>query len=202
MQFNAYASFLAFFGLSKLPLLSDNFTGIVDYASSMAFELVTTAPVTSTSYPTPEQISVRFLFSNGSAAYNGLTAYPLFGQSKTTLPWNTFTAEMAKIAIGDQASWCKACGNTTGVCASTTSTTTSTGGEAPATVSGASSSSSDFQGSGISTVVAGVIGAVVTLAVILGIEVIVMLLGGLRLVRKKAFAAPPVHSENMDAGKA
>jgi hypothetical protein len=147
----------------------------------MTFELVTNSTVSNTSYPTNDEISVRFLFSNGSAAANPLSTYPLFGQSSTVLPWTTFVTEMNKFAIGDQATWCSQCGNTTGVCASTTSTSTSTGSSGSATATGSSSSS----GGGISTAVAGVIGAMVTLAVILGLEALIMLVGGLRLINKK-----------------
>lgn len=42
--------------------------------------------------------------------------------------------------------------------------------------------------------VAGVIGAMVTLAVILGVEALVMLVTGLRLVSKKRLAASPESS--------
>jgi hypothetical protein len=142
----------------------------------MTFELITNATVTNTSYPTNDEISVRFLFSNGTASANPLTAYPLFGQSETVLPWNTFVNQMNQFAIGDQATWCSKCGNSTGICASTTST--STGSSTSATASSSSSG-------GISKAVAGVIGAVVTLAVILGLEALIMLVAGLRLVSKK-----------------
>jgi hypothetical protein len=175
IQFGAYASFLSFFGLAQLPAVSDNFTGIVDYASSMTFELVTNATVTDASYPSNDQISVRFLFSNGTASEHPLTPYPLFGQSETVLPWKTFVDQMNQFAIGDQADWCTKCGNSTGVCASTTST-----GSSPISTGSSSSSSG-----GISKAVAGVIGAMVTLAVILGAEALIMVVAGLRLVNKK-----------------
>lgn len=87
-------------------------------------------------------------------------------------------SEMNKFAIGDQATWCSKCGNSTGVCASATSTSTSASSTATA-------GSSSGNGGAISKAVAGVIGAMVTLAVILGIEALIMLLGGLRLVNKK-----------------
>jgi len=200
VQFSAYATFLSFFGLAQLPSVSANFTGIVDYTSSMAFELVTNTTVNSSSYPTPDEISVRFMFSNGSAAENGgLTEYPLFGQSETTLPWSNFSAEMAKIAIGDQASWCTACGNSTGVCASSTTSPSGSGSSSSATPSASSDSSS---GSGISTAVGGVIGAMVTLAVVLGIEALILLVGGMRVVRRKSLAASPAGSETGAAVKA
>ncbi|KAI9744808.1 MAG: hypothetical protein M1818_001733 [Claussenomyces sp. TS43310] len=191
-QFGAYASFLSFFALAQLPAVSVNFTGIVDYASSMVFELVTNATVSSSSYPSTSDISVRFLFSNGSAADNPLTAYPLFGQSSLEVPWPTFVTEMNKFAIGDQASWCKACGNTTGTCATATSASPS-----PSSTS-LSSTSSSSNGSGMSKAVAGVIGAMVTLAVILGIEALILLLGGLRVVSKKALARRSTPAANGD----
>jgi hypothetical protein len=191
IQFGAYASFLSFFGLAQLPKASVNFTGIIDYASSMTFELVTNATVTNTSYPSADQISVRFLFANGTASENPLTAYPLFGQSETTISWPTFVDQMGKFAIGDQATWCQQCGNSTGVCAST-GTSSSSPSATPALTSSDSSSSG-----GISKVVAGVIGAMVTLAVILGLEALIMLLGGLRLVNKKRLSAGHVTPENV-----
>lgn len=178
IQFGAYAAFLSFFGLAQLPAVSENFTGIVDYASSMTFELVTNTTVTNTSYPTNDQISVRFLFSNGTASEHPLTPYPLFGQSETLLPWNTFVDQMNEFAIGDQADWCTKCGNSTGVCAA--STTSSSSGSSPSPTSSSSSSSG-----GISKAVAGVIGAFVTLAVILGAEALIIVVAGLRLVNKK-----------------
>ena len=160
--------------------MSVNFTGIVDYASSMTFELVTNATVSNTSYPSNDDISVRFLFANGTTAQNPLTAYPLFGQKETVIPWNDFVTEMNKFAIGDQASWCNACGNSTGICAA-------------ATVSGSSgstgSSTAGSSSGGISKAVAGVIGAMVTLAVILGVEGLILLATGLRLVSKSRLGA-------------
>lgn len=87
---------------------------------------------------------------------------------------------MNKFAVGGQEPWCKACGNSTGVCASSVPSTTVDTGAA----SGQGSS-----GNGISKAVAGVIGAMVTLAVILAVEALVMLVGGLRMVRKKKLAS-------------
>ena len=82
---------------------------------------------------------------------------------------------MNAFAVGSQSQWCQACGNSTGVCASPDSN--------PGPITGGSGSGSGGSG-GISKAVAGVIGAMVTLAVILGVEVLIMLVGGLRLARK------------------
>ncbi|KAH8911077.1 phosphoglycerate mutase-like protein [Coniochaeta sp. PMI_546] len=181
IQFGAYASFLAFFGLASLPSVSDNFTGIVDYASSAVFELVAADDAAANSY------SVRFLFANGTAsAANPPREYPLFGQDKTLLPWNDFVSGIEKFAVADTASWCKACGETTGTCATALGLTGSGGdsGNGSATTSAGGGQSQG--GSGLSTAVAGVIGALVTLVVILGFEAVVMGVAGLRLVKKKA----------------
>ncbi|ORY56703.1 histidine phosphatase superfamily [Pseudomassariella vexata] len=181
VQFGAYASFLSFFGLAQMPAISEDFTGVVDYASSMVFELVTNSSVSSGgSYPSNDDVSVRFLFVNGSAGLVEPQAYPLFGRQETELPWSTFVTEMNKFAVADTKSWCAACGNSTGVCASSAS---SSGGDASTSSTGGSD-----RGNGISLPVAGVIGALVTLVVILGIEGLVYAIAGLKLVKKSTLA--------------
>ncbi|CAK7219890.1 hypothetical protein SBRCBS47491_004004 [Sporothrix bragantina] len=186
-QFGAYGTFMSFFGLANLTAASPDFAGIVDYASAIVFELVTNASITdATKALDPSDLSVRFLFSNGSAGVvGGLTAYPLFGQSELVLPWTTFTSEMNKFAISNTASWCNACGNNTGVCDPSLLGTGSSTSNNNAT----SSSNNNGGGGGVSRAVAGVIGALVTLAVILGLEALVMLVGGLRVVKKNVAVA-------------
>lgn len=169
VQFGAYGTFMSFFGLAQLPKVSPDFKGVCDYASSMAFELVTDS---TDAQPSANDINVRFLFSNGTAADNQLKPFPLFGQDKTTLPWNDFKKGMADFSVADTQTWCKACGNNGGVCAA----------------NGTASADSNSSGgsSGVSRPVAGVIGALVTLVVILGVQALVMLIGGVRLVKKSA----------------
>jgi len=174
IQFGAYAGFQSFFGLADLPKANPAFFGVPDYASTMVFELFTNGDVKP--FPGPGDPNVRFLFHNGTTSnISTPIAYPLFGQDQETLPWNTFVSSMGKFSIGGQQQWCTACGNSTGVCASAASTTGSP----------SASATSCSGGGGISKAVAGVIGAVVTLAVILGVEVLALLVGGLRLVSKK-----------------
>ncbi|KAI1387097.1 histidine acid phosphatase-like protein [Hypoxylon trugodes] len=181
IQFGAYASFMSFFGLAQLQTVSADFTGVVDYASSIVFELVTNSTVSSSAYPSADDVSVRFLLANGTAALNPPREFPLFGQTQTLLPWNTFATEMNKFAIGDTAAWCRACGNTTGTCASSTS------GDSGSDDGAADASTTSSNG--ISLPVAGVIGALVTLVVILGIEALVYALVGLKLVKKSTLAS-------------
>ncbi|KAF4990892.1 hypothetical protein FGRMN_8201 [Fusarium graminum] len=174
IQFGAYAAFMSYFGLAGLEKVSSDFTGVVDYASSMAFELVTNA-----TKPTADDVSVRFYFANGTASENTPKLFPLFGGDKTTISWKDFKSGMADFAIEDNKHWCKLCGNTDGICASGSDDDNSA----------SSQCSVGDSGNGVSKPVAGVIGALVTLAVILGIQAAVILFGGLRLVKKSTLAA-------------
>ena len=195
VQFGAYGSFQSFFGLANLttlPNTNDSFYGVPDYASTMTFELFTDEGADP--FPPPDAIQVRFLFHNGTTSnISEPTVYPLFGQDKTELSWADFENGMNKFAIGGQEQWCQACGNSTGVCASAASTNPT-----PASSSG----SSNGGGGGVSEAVAGVIGAMVTLAVILAVEAAVMLAAGLRLVSKKRLAGGNVDGAVGNGAKA
>ena len=143
----------------------------------MVWELLTNASDTTT-FPSTDDIYVRFLFHNGTTSnISEPVAYPLFGGNDTIIPWDDFVTGTSKFAIATQSAWCEVCGNTTGVCASTTTTSSSS--------SATSSSSSSSHHGGMSNAVAGVIGAMVTLAVILGVELLILLVAGLRIVNKK-----------------
>ena len=177
IQFGAYGSFQSFFGLANLTSVTalngtDNFFGIPDYASTMTFELFTTA--SPSPFPAPSDLQVRFLFHNGTTGNTSVPSpYPLFGNPAAEMSWTDFVSGMNKFAVGNQKDWCNRCGNTTGVCATGAS-------QAPASQSSAMGGSDG----GISTAVGGVIGAMVTLGVVLGVEALIMLLAGLRLVRR------------------
>lgn len=88
------------------------------------------------------------------------------------LPWTTFLNEMESFAIGNQTAWCDACGATSTACSATASSPTPT----PSATSAPSSK-------GMSAAVGGVIGAMVTLGVILGFEALLLLVAGLRVVK-------------------
>ncbi|KAI9926287.1 hypothetical protein AWENTII_007160 [Aspergillus wentii] len=108
-----------------------------------------------------------------------LQAYLLFGQSTLKLPSGRFVEKSNQVAISSQQQWCQACGNTTGVCASTSD---DTGGDS----SSSSSSSLSSSNSEMSLGVAGVIGAMVTLCVPAGLLVLSMLIFSLQLMPKSA----------------
>ena len=184
IQFGAYGTFTSFFGLADLPVANPDFKGVSDYASSMVFELFTNSStaVSSTSYPAAEDLYVRFLFHNGTASnISEPIAYPLFGSGQETLSWDDFTTGMNKFSVSSTEQWCTACGNTTGTCAAYVP-------QGSDGSSSASTSSTSQSGNGLSPVVNGVIGAMVTLAVVLGLEALILLIGGYRVVSKKALA--------------
>jgi hypothetical protein len=175
VQFGAYATFMSFFGLVDLQKASTDFTGVVDYASSMVFELFTNADVSS-GFPGADDLQIRFLFHNGTAANTSEpTVYPLFGGNDNAVSWNDFQTNLNKFAVSTTEQWCTKCGNSTGTCAA----------YAPSGNAASAQSSND---NGISPAIGGVIGAFVTLAVVLGSLAAFMLVGGFRLVSKRAFA--------------
>lgn len=117
VQFGAYATFASFFGLAGLQNVNDDFRGVVDYASSMTFELFTNSSVTvsADNYPSEDEIYVRFLFSNGTATNESEpTPYPLFGSGQTAISWKDFTTGMDNFAIRDNEHWCTICGGELG----------------------------------------------------------------------------------------
>lgn len=181
IQFGSYGTFLSYFGLAQLPTVNVNFTGIPDYASSMAWELVTNSTA---SFPPTSEISVRFIFHNGTITGSAApTPHALYGQSSVTLPWSTFVAQTKKIAVTSQDEWCKACGNTDDQC------------------SAAAASTSSNSSGGMSKAVAGVVGAMVTLGVILGLEVAFFLLGGFGIHKKRKGGSSEVSTEHVSENK-
>lgn len=168
VQFGAYASFLSFFGLAELHKKYNDFSGIPDYASAMAFELVTNA--SDSSFPDPAAISVRFLFHNGTIPSGSQPSeFALFNQPKTVLAWSEFSSLMEKISLSTQEDWCKACGSGSGDCALSNPSSEPT---------------ATHHDSSLNLAEAGAIGAMVTLGVIFGVQALLMLVGGFRLVRK------------------
>lgn len=182
IRFGSYATFLSYFGLAQMPAVDPKFAGVPNYASSMTWELVTNS--TASGFPSESEISVRFSFHNGTlTSSDQLTSYPLYGQSSLLLPWSEFVDRTSKIAVSGDKQWCQVCGNTAGQCAAFADSDSGSGSGSTS----ASSSGSD----GMSLAVAGVIGAMVTLAVILGLEALFLLVGGFRLSKKKPAGPGP-----------
>ncbi|KAK5109484.1 hypothetical protein LTR62_006936 [Meristemomyces frigidus] len=190
VQFGAYGDFASFFGLAMpdLDAVAPELKGVADYASALTFEMFTNSStaVTSASYPAEDEIFVRMLFHNGTTSnISEPELYPLFGSGRDVLSWNEFTTGIGKFSVGTTKEWCGACGNTTGTCAAYQPSNAGSSGSSSTTTAASQRES----GNGLSPVVNGVIGAMVTLAVVLGLEALVLLVGGYRVVSKKNLAA-------------
>lgn len=189
IQFGPYATIMSFVGLANLTSLNSDFYGVAGFASTLTWELVTNATVSGNSWPSNDQISVRFYFHNGTTSNTSPPIeYSLFNSIRSPLPWNDFVNSMNKFSIKNQAAWCQACGNVTGVCSSGYLQHDGNNLDNNA-------SSNNKKHGGMSRTVAGVIGAMVTLAVILLVQGLVLVAGGFRLVNKKRLDKTAAHTE-------
>ncbi|KAI0384679.1 phosphoglycerate mutase-like protein [Hypomontagnella monticulosa] len=179
LMFGSYEPFLAFFALSDIANTASSrmFRRIPNPGAAMVFEVFTTDD--DARYPTKENAWVRFLYRNGTDADSPMTEYPLFGRgnSEARMRWSDFQTEMAKFSVQDVSTWCDMCGSVTLFCAA---------------LSHSSDNSPSLSGSGesgnpnasLSPAVAGVIGAVIALAVLGLAAVTAFVFGGVRIRRK------------------
>ncbi|KAF2447619.1 phosphoglycerate mutase-like protein [Karstenula rhodostoma CBS 690.94] len=143
---------------------------IPEFASALIFDLFTRGNDTAD----VDNLRVRFSFHNGTQGYQDSApqSYSIFrnGPDKAVITWREFSAGMSRVAIRQSRDWCARCSSQSVFCPTLDDTTTSfTAAEHPHAK--------------ISPVVAGVIGAIVTLAVAALLFGAAMLLGGIRLHR-------------------
>lgn len=143
---------------------------IPEFASALIFELFTTDNHTADH---ANNLWVRFSFHNGTQGYQDTApqSYPIFrnGPHLDVMTWSDFSEKMNSVAIRQSRDWCSDCSSRSVFCPTVDTTTSLTAADTPR--------------SNITPVVAGVIGAVVTLAVAGLLFVLAMLLGGLRMHR-------------------
>ena len=178
--FGDYQPLVSFFALNGLPALNPDFYGLPEFGSVAVLELFSdTDSSDGTTYPSENDLWVRFWFNNGTN-YDNWRAYPLFNLSPefVDMPWSDFQGAMYDIMIGDVGEWCQQCGAeyvpTDRVFCSYFNSSVS--------LDPALESTSHNH---LSPAVAGVIGAVITLVVAGMIFGLVMLIGGVRLYRNK-----------------
>jgi hypothetical protein len=144
---------------------------IPEFASALIFELFTTGDNTADN---PDNLWVKFSFHNGTQGYQDDTpqTYSIFrnGPSRDTITWREFSESISRVAIRQSSDWCLTCSSQSLFCPTVDTTNT------PLT-------SPQNSHSKVSPVVAGVIGAAVTLAVAALLFGLAMLLGGIRLHR-------------------
>jgi Histidine phosphatase superfamily (branch 2) len=167
--------------------------GLPDPGSSLVFELFSSAATSQDNlaginpeFPTLDNLQVRVLFRNGTNSTSNLNMQGMFGQptgngDPQAMLFNDFSNNMSSIAAGDPATWCSACNAQNAIwCAYYTDGAVGLG-------SPSSSHSSDP----ITPTIAGVIGALVALAVAGGTVLVAMLCFGLRFRRKERKSANP-----------
>lgn len=159
--FGGFPPFLAFFSLSGLADSSNEFKSLPQDGSVMAFELFSNTADNDT-FPDVSDLWVRFLFRNGSDPEDELLSYPLFKNplSQIEMTWTDFETRMNAISLNTIGDWCNTCSSLNMFCPSFTDNTSPS--TDPST-GGSSSSSSKKQ---LAAPVAGVIGAAVTLGVL------------------------------------
>ena len=185
-MFGSFEPMLSFFALSSLSSgpSSSRFVSLPQPGSSIILELFSFSSDTnaaqnlSTPYPDTEDLWVRFLFRNGTDDTSPMIAYPLFGRgnSEVDMPWKDFAEGMGEFAIDDVADWCSACSAVNLFCEAIESN-----------LSNKTSSGSIISASGnnkISPVVAGIIGAIVTLALLI-IAALALIFFGFRIAHRE-----------------
>ena len=178
--FGSFEPMISFFALAGLPSLENQeFYSIPEFGASMAIELFTlVVDGNSGVYPTDTaNLFVRFLYSNGTGEDAQLIQYPLFGEDpdNTYVSLSDFVAGLESFMMLSIEDWCSECGSYSVFCPAFQSNSSSNGG-------------SDVLASsnrGLSPVIAGVIGALVTLVVLTLVVGAAMLLLGLRFFRVK-----------------
>ncbi|KAL3479980.1 histidine phosphatase superfamily [Aspergillus californicus] len=193
-SYDTMLQFFAVYGVTENNTINPNFTGIPEYASTMVFELFTEK--NTTSFPTDENdLNVRFLFRNGSTPDAELTAYPLFGadyypakegvynapnpnpnstltspnNTLTSMPYIDFKFQFSQTALTTVESWCRACDSDKDFC-----------------VRFFASCPLVYADRGMSSAVAGVIGALVALAVVGGLGAVAFFVVRRLLGRRQA----------------
>ncbi|KAH7148319.1 histidine phosphatase superfamily [Dactylonectria macrodidyma] len=177
----SYDTFLAFFGVADLLDVSEDFHGLPEYASTMAFELFSDD---TDEFPSDtDDLQVRWLFKNGTSGE--LTNFPLFGTGEDSLSWSRFVTEVEERAIIDVGDWCAQCSATEDFCAAY---------EDDESAETEEDNEEGGNGGGMSNAVAGVIGAMVTLGVVALIGAVVF------LMKKRKTAAHGVEKSSVRSG--
>lgn len=177
LLFGEHEAFISLFSLIMVDYLHDNFHAVPPPASAMIFELFTVQR--DDAFPSDQDdLWVRFYFHNGTApngtaTFNGqLQAFSIFGNgpSHMDLTWTEFQDMMSRVMTNQLSDWCSQCSSGSLFC----------WGVDNSTIAITLAAQNKKQ---LSPAVAGVIGAVVTLAVAGLLFAVAMLLGGIRFHR-------------------
>ncbi|KAK6506778.1 hypothetical protein TWF481_005238 [Arthrobotrys musiformis] len=159
-----YDIMLSFFAIANLPSRSDDFTGLPDLGSSMVFELFTDDETIDTDHIIdPSSLKVAFGFRNGTTVDDTLTYWPLFDAEGDvfSMSYDKFLEKMDQVAVRSVGQWCSVCSAKLDFCQDTTTANSPSG-----TNTAGGSENSTSQSHGMAPAVAGVIGAIIMLAIV------------------------------------
>ena len=172
LMFGSLEPFLAFWSLAGLQSKDspDVFSKLPEPGSAMVFELIGNDKVQPGVYPDYDSLQVRFVYRANTNTSTPFLEQSLFGMQGTVMRYLDFVAAMQKISM-DVNQWCQTCESIQYFClarnANSSPTVASTFGASPLG----------------NPAVAGVIGAVITVALVgLGL-LLAFFLGGFRVHR-------------------
>lgn len=176
LVFGEKDAFISLLSLMLMDSRDKSFRAIPPYASAMIFELFSTGG--NQTFPQDDNdLWVRFYYHNGTSDFNGqLIAFPMFnhGPSHTDMQWTEFQMMFERIMMSTIADWCETCSSPSLFC---------TGVDSGTIIVSNPKSQKNQNRDSVSPAVAGVIGAVVTLAVAGLLFALAMLAGGVRFHR-------------------
>ena len=179
LLFGSFQPIVEFSVLTGLAMEKRELSEIPEPGSSMVFEMFSKTHDENQEYPSSTDLFIRFFFRNGTGSSSQLVPYPLFGASDTlNLSVDDFMENMQNISISSPADWCSMCQNDGMFCAAYSNL--EAGGDGTIAVNRIATNR------GMKPVLAGVIGAIVTLAAASIILALFMLFGGVRFHRARA----------------
>ncbi|KAK6349549.1 hypothetical protein TWF696_005833 [Orbilia brochopaga] len=161
-----YDLMLSFFAIANLTSRSDNFYGLPDLGSSMVFELYTDDPTLRTDGQLdPESIKIAFGFRNGTTVDDTLTYWPLFdedpqGDEPAGMVYDRFLEKMDTVSIKSVGQWCSVCSSQVDFCKTNGNGNSGQPSNSPVT------SGPDGGKKRMAPAVAGIIGAIIMLAIV------------------------------------
>ncbi|KAI4924958.1 uncharacterized protein J4E92_006995 [Alternaria infectoria] len=191
--FGEQDAMMSLMSLMMLDTQSAEFKSIPPYGSAMIFELFSTS--SNTAMPSdPDDLWVRFYFHNGTDADDKpLQSYSMFnnGRSKTDMRYTEFERLFSTISMQGLSDWCETCSTGAFFCRG------ADGSGVTLVVPAAHERQSK---DGVSPVVGGVIGAVISLVVAGLLFALAMLLTGLRFHRVEHRLGANLRSQKSDLG--
>jgi Histidine phosphatase superfamily (branch 2) len=173
LLFGSFEPMIAFAALADLMSPQNSaFYNLPAPGSSFVFELFALRENDIGTYPELNELYVRFLYQNGTEADSKAIEYSLFGRSpsQSMMSLSDFILGIERIMIYNVEDWCETCSSYSIFCPAFTG-------------SNDNFNTGSSRHRGLSPTVAGVIGALVALAVLALIIAAAMIIGGCRVQR-------------------